>query len=91
VCQAAISAIRAGLSLSPARFTRHDTIDTGKTVLSCTMIVTDANAFTRAVHNRMPVLMDRPDLSGTAGTELLRPAAKDRLRMWPSGIGFHSK
>ena len=33
----------------------HST-DTGETVLSCTMIVTDANAFTRAVHNRMPVL-----------------------------------
>jgi hypothetical protein len=42
---------------------------------------------TRAVHNRMPVLLDRPDLvawlSGAAGPELLRPAAEDRLRMWP--------
>jgi putative SOS response-associated peptidase YedK len=61
--------------------------DTGETVLSCTMIVTDANAFTRAVHNRMPVLLDRSDLkawlSGAAGPELLRPTAEDRLRMWP--------
>jgi putative SOS response-associated peptidase YedK len=48
------------------------------------MIVTDANAFTRAVHNRMPVFLDRPDLepwlSGAAGPELLRPTAEDRLR-----------
>jgi putative SOS response-associated peptidase YedK len=47
------------------------------------MIVTDANAFTRAVHNRL----DRPDLEswfdGAAGPELLRPAAEGRLRMWP--------
>jgi putative SOS response-associated peptidase YedK len=51
------------------------------------MIVTDANAFMRAVHNRMPVLLDRPGLeawlSGAAGPEVLRPAAEDRLRMWP--------
>jgi putative SOS response-associated peptidase YedK len=61
--------------------------DTGETVLSCTMIVTDANTFTRPVHNRMPVLGDCPDfeawLSGAAGRELLRPAAEDRPRMWP--------
>ena len=35
----------------------------------------------------MPVLLDKADiescLNGTGGTELLRPAAKDRLRMWP--------
>jgi putative SOS response-associated peptidase YedK len=35
----------------------------------------------------LPVLLDRPDLeawlTGAAGPELLRPAAEDRLRMWP--------
>jgi hypothetical protein len=35
----------------------------------------------------MPVLLDRADfepwLSGAAGTELFKPAAEDRLRMWP--------
>jgi putative SOS response-associated peptidase YedK len=41
---------------------RWHSTNTGETVLSCTMIVTDANAFTRAVHNRMPVLLDHPDL-----------------------------
>jgi putative SOS response-associated peptidase YedK len=40
---------------------RWPSTDTGKTVLSCTMIVMDANAFTRAVHNPMPVLLERPD------------------------------
>ena len=61
--------------------------DTSETVSSCTMIVTVANAFTRAVHNRMPVLLDRPDLAawltGASGPELLRPAAENRLRLWP--------
>jgi len=35
----------------------------------------------------MPVVLDtadiRPWLSGEAGTELLRPASEDHLRMWP--------
>jgi putative SOS response-associated peptidase YedK len=54
---------------------------------SCTIIVTDANALTRPVHDRMPVVRDKADISrwvnGEAGTELLRPAGEDRLRMWP--------
>jgi putative SOS response-associated peptidase YedK len=54
---------------------------------SCTIIVTDANALMRTIHDRMPVLLDKADieswLNGTGGTELLRPAADDRLRMWP--------
>ena len=45
------------------------------------------NALTRAIHDRMPVVLDQADigrwLSGEAGTELLRPAAEVRLRMWP--------
>jgi putative SOS response-associated peptidase YedK len=82
-----ISAANGGVLSIAGLWDRWHSTDTGKTVLSCTMIVTDANAFTRAVHNRMPVLLDRPDLeawlSGAAGTEVLRPAAEDRLRMWP--------
>jgi putative SOS response-associated peptidase YedK len=50
--------------------------DTGETVLSCTMIVTGANA-AQAVHNRMPVLLDRPEieawLTGAARTCGRRP------------------
>jgi len=61
--------------------------ETGEPVISCTIIVTDANALTGSIHDRMPVVLDnadiRPWLNGEAGTELLRPAAEDRLRMWP--------
>jgi len=59
----------------------------GESVISCTIIVTDANELTRPIHDRMPVVLDKADigrwLSGEAGTELLRPAAEERLRMWP--------
>jgi putative SOS response-associated peptidase YedK len=49
------------------------------------MIITAANVFTRAVHNRMPALLDKkhfePWLTGAAGTEVLKPAEEDYLRM----------
>jgi putative SOS response-associated peptidase YedK len=49
--------------------------------------VTDANALTRLILHRMPVVFDKADivpwLSGKTGTELPKPAAEDRLRMWP--------
>jgi putative SOS response-associated peptidase YedK len=61
-------------------------IDTGTHVRSCTIIVTTANALTRAIHDRMPVLIEPKDfeswLSGEAETELLRPAPDNRLRLW---------
>ena len=61
--------------------------ETGERVRSCTIIVTDANKLTRPIHDRMPVVLVKADigpwLSGEAGTELLKPAAEDRLRMWP--------
>jgi len=51
------------------------------------IIVTDPNALTRAIHDRMPLVLDKADieswLNGTGGAELLRPAIVDRLRMWP--------
>ena len=59
----------------------------GNKLLSCTIIVTAANAFTRVIHDRMPVVLDRADigawLTGQAGTELLKPADDAVLRMWP--------
>jgi putative SOS response-associated peptidase YedK len=61
-------------------------IDTGARVRTCKIIVTAANALTRTIHDRMPVLMEpkdfRPWLNGEAGTELLRPAPDSRLRLW---------
>jgi putative SOS response-associated peptidase YedK len=66
--------------------TRKD-IETGDRVMSTTMIITDANDFVSPIHDRMPVLLE-PDqfaqwLAGEAGTEILVPAATDRLRVWP--------
>jgi putative SOS response-associated peptidase YedK len=62
-------------------------IDSGARVRSCTIIVTAANALTRAIHNRMPVIIVPKDigssLGGDAGTELLRPTPDDALRLWP--------
>jgi putative SOS response-associated peptidase YedK len=61
--------------------------ENGERMASCTIIVTDANELTRPIHDRMPVVLDKADigrwLRGEAGTELLRPAADDRFRMWP--------
>ena len=55
--------------------------------MSCTIIVTDANELKRPIDDRMPVVLDKADigpwLKGEAGTGLLKPAADDRLRMWP--------
>ena len=43
------------------------------------------NQLTRAIHDRMPALLDEADfeawLGGTGGIELLRSAAEDHLRM----------
>ena len=61
--------------------------ETGMNVLSCTMIVTNANGLAGKVHDRMPVLLQPEDfprwLAGTASTDMLKPAADDYLRVWP--------
>ena len=36
--------------------------ETGELVMSCTIIVTDANALTRPIHDRMPVVLDQADI-----------------------------
>jgi putative SOS response-associated peptidase YedK len=58
-----------------------------ETLTTCTMIITEANSFISAIHDRMPVLLDRESadawLSDSAGLELLKPAREDALRMWP--------
>jgi putative SOS response-associated peptidase YedK len=61
--------------------------ETGEFLTSCTIIVTNANTLTGTIHNRMPVVLDKADarawLQGAAGTEILKPAAENCLRMWP--------
>jgi putative SOS response-associated peptidase YedK len=58
-----------------------------ETLVTCTMIITEANSFIGAIHDRMPVLLDQQAtkgwLSGEARVELLKPAPEDALRMWP--------
>ena len=62
---------------------------------SCTIITTDANALTRRVHSRMPVILpieayahwldpDNPDLDALAA--LLEPAPDDRMQIYPVGM-----
>jgi putative SOS response-associated peptidase YedK len=64
----------------------HDRVNNEK-IASCTIIVTDANVFTRTIHDRMPVILEREKvgawLSGEASAKLLRPAPENVLRMWP--------
>ncbi len=63
----------------------HD-LENGEIVKSCTIIVTDANDFTRKIHDRMPVVLGAKQLplwlTGAAGTELLKPAPENMLQMW---------
>src|SRR5262249_30138263 len=58
-----------------------------ETTTCCTMLITEPNSFVSAIHDRMPVILEPesfgPWLSGGAGTELLKPAPEDSLRMWP--------
>jgi putative SOS response-associated peptidase YedK len=65
----------------------HDPED-GQQIRSCTIIVTDANALTRPIHDRMPVVLVAAQqtawlASAAAATELLRPAPNEMLQMWP--------
>ena len=50
----------------------------GETLKSCTMIITEPNAFVAEVHDRMPVILAEKDfepwLRNEAGLELLKPA-----------------
>lgn len=59
---------------------------TGEELLSCAMIVSGASAWMLPYHDRMPVLLGEQDfedwLSGTAGLEVLQPAAESSLREW---------
>jgi putative SOS response-associated peptidase YedK len=62
-------------------------VRTQECLLSCTIIVTEANKFASHIHDRMPVFLSRdafePWLDGSAGAELLRPAPGHLLQVWP--------
>jgi len=69
-----ISAADGGVLSIAGLWDRWKNPETGEPIASCTMIVTAANAFTRAIHDRMPVLLDKADfgpwLRGEAGADL---------------------
>ena len=58
--------------------------ESGDRIETFTIIVTEANDFLQPWHHRMPVILESASfgawLDGSAGTELLRPAANDRLQ-----------
>jgi len=82
-----ISATDGGVLSFAGLWDRWKNPENGEPIMSCTIIVTDANLLTRPIHDRMPVILDEADfgpwLSGGRGTELLNSAASDKLRMWP--------
>ena len=49
--------------------------------------MTNANETLRPLHDRMPVILEQENvaqwLSGQSGTELLVPAAEEKLTSWP--------
>jgi putative SOS response-associated peptidase YedK len=61
--------------------------ETGEMLLSCSMIITEPNAYVAEVHDRMPVLLMQeqfePWLKCEAGDEYLKPAPDDLLQKWP--------
>jgi putative SOS response-associated peptidase YedK len=65
----------------------HDP-ESGEQIRSCTIIVTDSNALTRPIHDRMPVILHGARqtawlASAAAAIELLKPAPDDVLQLWP--------
>jgi putative SOS response-associated peptidase YedK len=82
-----ISAAEGGALSFAGLWDRWKNPETGDVMTSCTIIVTAANALTRAIHGRVPVVLDKADIGpwlyGTADPLLLKPAAADRLSLWP--------
>lgn len=68
--------------------------ETGQSLRSCSMVITEPNKFVAEVHDRMPVLL-KPDqfegwLSGALGRESLVPASEDMLQKWPVSKSVNS-
>lgn len=64
----------------------------GKTIESCTIIVTDANKLLRPIHDRMPVILDAYDYNAWLGAKtsdtdrllaLLRPYPDKQMTLHP--------
>jgi putative SOS response-associated peptidase YedK len=61
----------------------------GGVIQSCTMVITEPNAFVAELHDRMPVILEEKDFeqweSGDAkdAAALMKPAGNDILQRWP--------
>jgi hypothetical protein len=60
--------------------------ETGEPVISCTMVITDANAFVRPIHDRMPVLLEPGDFATwLAGAAALNCFDRRRITRYACG------
>ncbi|MBI3918310.1 MAG: SOS response-associated peptidase [Betaproteobacteria bacterium] len=67
----------------------------GDPIESYTMLTTEPNTFARAIHNRMPVIVEPEDydewLTSKDPARLLVPCSPDRLRAWPVSTRVNSQ
>ena len=81
------SAFDAGVLSIAGLWDEWKDIESGEPLLSCTMIVTEANEFAGRIHDRMPVFLAADSfeawLDDSSGAELLRPAPENLLHVWP--------
>jgi len=68
------------------RWDRWKNPETGEPVISCTIIVTDANELTRPIHHRMPVILDKVDIRAMAERRRRHRASKASRGGSPSHV-----
>jgi putative SOS response-associated peptidase YedK len=62
--------------------------ESGKTIKSCSMLITSSNKFVADVHDRMPVILESKDFEQWERGDLkdaealMKPASKKVLQMW---------
>jgi putative SOS response-associated peptidase YedK len=63
--------------------------EAGHDLLSCTMVITEPNAYVREVHDRMPVILEAKDFEQWEqgdvkdAAALMKPAGEEVLQRWP--------
>jgi putative SOS response-associated peptidase YedK len=82
-----ISAIDGGVLSCAGLWDTWNDREKGERIRSATLIVTEANPFMSAIHDRMPVFLppNKFDawLDGSGGAEMLTPLPPGMLRAWP--------
>jgi putative SOS response-associated peptidase YedK len=63
--------------------------ETGETLQSCSMVITEPNKFVGELHDRMPVILEPKDFAQWEhgdpqdAAELMKPCREDMLQKWP--------